>query len=351
MAQPQAEETYDGTFNVRDYGAVGDGDTDDGPAIQAAINAAHNGQNVTSGRVLFPPGAYGTTQELEWKNCHLVGMFPNNSTRIIWNGPEGGTCLTKTDNSFGELSGINFRTGFSGGYQVFGKGDIIPGRWVHLTEKLVDKNLNIRNVHFMACSIAAIETVRWVNFHLRDIRWDQNSSGYAIKLVNTGQMNLASFVLDSFTYDHQGTAPGFIRVENANNSSNLGTFHVSNGRMEINTPWVDEQAILSYGAVDRTPDKGPKPRAVGWHLSDMTLDITGNGAMENAVVLYRDTNDTMSSESLMLTNFRSQGLQEVLGGTWPAGWTNYPNGDHYMRLVVTRDYMIEEPLLGEAVTS
>lgn len=48
-----------GFYNVKDYGAVGDGVTDDTAAIQAAINASFT---VTSrGTVWFPPGVYGIT--------------------------------------------------------------------------------------------------------------------------------------------------------------------------------------------------------------------------------------------------------------------------------------------------
>ena len=44
-----------GVFNVRDYGAKGDGKTLDSPAINAAIEAAvHDG----GGQVLLPAGTY-----------------------------------------------------------------------------------------------------------------------------------------------------------------------------------------------------------------------------------------------------------------------------------------------------
>ena len=48
-------------FNVKDYGAAGNGSTDDAPAIQAAIAAAQ--ATPYGGRVYFPPGIYyiGTT--------------------------------------------------------------------------------------------------------------------------------------------------------------------------------------------------------------------------------------------------------------------------------------------------
>jgi hypothetical protein len=48
-------------YNVKEYGAVGDGSTNDSVAIQAAIKAAQT--TVSGGRVYFPPGIYytGTT--------------------------------------------------------------------------------------------------------------------------------------------------------------------------------------------------------------------------------------------------------------------------------------------------
>lgn len=48
--------------NVLDYGAVGDGATDDTAAIQAAINAVNNG--TYSGAVFFPAGVYKITNSL-----------------------------------------------------------------------------------------------------------------------------------------------------------------------------------------------------------------------------------------------------------------------------------------------
>src|SRR5262245_6166655 len=44
------------TFDVKEFGAKGDGVTDDTPAIQSAINAAH--RNVGGGIVHFAKGTY-----------------------------------------------------------------------------------------------------------------------------------------------------------------------------------------------------------------------------------------------------------------------------------------------------
>lgn len=64
-------------FDVHDYGAVGDGDTDDTTAIQEAIAAAMP----VSGTVFLPHGSYGISAELQ-----LLG--PNQSVTLVGEGPE-----------------------------------------------------------------------------------------------------------------------------------------------------------------------------------------------------------------------------------------------------------------------
>lgn len=63
--------------SVKEYGAVGDGSADDGPEIQAAIDAAAN-TAASLGRgqtVIFPAGQYKTNQTLELKKgVDLVGV-------------------------------------------------------------------------------------------------------------------------------------------------------------------------------------------------------------------------------------------------------------------------------------
>lgn len=52
------------TVSVKDFGAVGDGMTDDTVAIQAAINA----KAATGGEIFFPSGTYKITASLTWYN-------------------------------------------------------------------------------------------------------------------------------------------------------------------------------------------------------------------------------------------------------------------------------------------
>jgi hypothetical protein len=57
-------------FNVLDFGATGNGTTDDAPAIQAALNSV--GSTNPGSKLYFPPGTYLLNSELEIKSSvHL----------------------------------------------------------------------------------------------------------------------------------------------------------------------------------------------------------------------------------------------------------------------------------------
>src|SRR6266403_5497165 len=74
-------------FNVKDFGAKGDGSTDDTTAIQNAINAAMTtGVNSLGGAIVFfPPGQYKVTASLVdtaapgGTNIQLIGSGRTNT--------------------------------------------------------------------------------------------------------------------------------------------------------------------------------------------------------------------------------------------------------------------------------
>ncbi|MCF6205336.1 MAG: hypothetical protein L3J47_00385 [Sulfurovum sp.] len=70
-----------GTFNVRSYGAVGDGVTDDTAAISAASFAAGNG-----GTVYLPSGTYLVSSTINYSARRFVGEH-------FWRESQGGTVL------------------------------------------------------------------------------------------------------------------------------------------------------------------------------------------------------------------------------------------------------------------
>jgi hypothetical protein len=95
-------------FNVKEFGAVGDGVNDDAASIQAAINAALQ----TNGVVWFPAGNYnvGTTLLLGDGNQNGVSLAGAGAygTVLRWVGPIDGTLLKVDRATFYRISGLNF---------------------------------------------------------------------------------------------------------------------------------------------------------------------------------------------------------------------------------------------------
>jgi len=95
-------------FNVKDYGAVGDGVADDTVAIQAAITAASAG--VANGTVWFPSGKYLVTAPLGG-NASLKGSggYPNSANMgslIIYEGTDGDSFFNSSNS--GSVEGLGF---------------------------------------------------------------------------------------------------------------------------------------------------------------------------------------------------------------------------------------------------
>jgi hypothetical protein len=68
--------------NVRQYGAKGDGTTDDSSAISSALSAISS----TGGTLFFPPGTYITGNQTLLPNVHIVGAGLGNTTIKLKNG-------------------------------------------------------------------------------------------------------------------------------------------------------------------------------------------------------------------------------------------------------------------------
>ncbi|BAS16561.1 conserved hypothetical protein [Arthrobacter sp. Hiyo8] len=117
-------------FNVKAYGAKGDGSTDDASAIQAAIDAANNGGGIAAntaggGVVWFPTGTYivGTTLTL-YGGTHLRGtgpggdVFSDTDANLPFRGTAlklksgANTDLVKTAN-FAALTGVSSPSAYS----------------------------------------------------------------------------------------------------------------------------------------------------------------------------------------------------------------------------------------------
>lgn len=87
-------------FNVKDYGALGNGVADDTVAIQNAINAA----GTNGGQVFFPAGQYKINSSSPLNNTHdavtFMGSGVSNTKIVIGSGFTGSAAITNTGNYF-----------------------------------------------------------------------------------------------------------------------------------------------------------------------------------------------------------------------------------------------------------
>lgn len=110
-----------GWYNVKNYGAVGDGVADDAGAIQAAINAAYADGG---GKVVLPPGVFDCSTALEVKdNVHLVG---SGDATVIHNTAVGGDDITAMPIITGNLGDITTSSGLTA-EQIYLLDAVSPG--------------------------------------------------------------------------------------------------------------------------------------------------------------------------------------------------------------------------------
>ena len=92
--------------NVKDFGAVGDGEADDTAALQKAFDGLANGTVV-----FLPAGIYKITDTLKWRSRkgRLVGTAVigcGEKTQIVWGGPAGGRMIQDSGLSLARYFGF-----------------------------------------------------------------------------------------------------------------------------------------------------------------------------------------------------------------------------------------------------
>lgn len=136
-------------FDVRDYGAAGDGTTDDTTAIRAAIAAAMP----VSGTVFLPHGTYGISAELQ-----LLGV--DRSVTLIGEGQESSVVKALTSTSRISWGGAPAGVG-GGGQTIFGRPSLSHG-W------MFDGNL----IATQGITVGFAGYGTWQNIHVKRVNGD-----------------------------------------------------------------------------------------------------------------------------------------------------------------------------------
>jgi hypothetical protein len=311
------------SYNVQAFGAVGDGVTDDTAAIQAAIDAAdantfnppYGPGNTGAPDVFFPPGNYLISSPLDWTGCNLVGDWPNSSVQIIWAGAAGATVITKNAASAGgdsycHLKGICFAPGVNE-----------PATWVAYPA-VNDMNI-VEYCEFNGCTGDALTVGGWVKCNWHHIRWNE-CGGYAIALAGT--IARASFSISDFHYGHDrgsGGGSGFMSVTNPT-GSDLGQIRVVNGRLELNTAWAGNQAVINYSPSTNN----------GWQLVRFCVEsviIASDVSVATYVLLYQQGHT--QGLSLQVSEFQSV-FGAILGGLLPTGFPTLAGKGTWQHLMI-----------------
>jgi len=85
VAQKTTPNPYTATFNVKDYGAVGDGATNDTAAIRNAIAAATNNGG---GTIYFPTGTYAVCPDIDNPANTVIFKVNGSNLHFLGDGPE-----------------------------------------------------------------------------------------------------------------------------------------------------------------------------------------------------------------------------------------------------------------------
>lgn len=323
-------------LDVYMFGCYMDGSTDDSGNLQKAENYIGSLDDGTTGnRVLrFGPGVMALESGITWKGGWWEGEGSTSGTRVIWNGTAGVTAITRQNAiigglSFASIKGINFR-----------KGSAKPGTWLDCTSaEFVDALFNLEDVHFYGATSDMIKLKGWLNLYWRKVRFDE-FTGYALSTGTTtlasGPQYLGVFHIDDFTADSKGACAGVFEIDNSTlNGSNLGPIHISNCRIELNdAPMTGNKGIITL----KQTNTSPSARAIGLHLDNFTVQIVGAAQGTGDSLIYRETTDTAGNESIMFTNVRQEGLDSIVGGTWPTYWPTIPLVVNYGQLAINTHF-------------
>ena len=271
-------------YDVTQFGAVGNGVTDDTAAIQAAFNACYNGGVAPYGGVVeFPgPHSYVVSSTISaYDSCQIEGVVSSSSVanapvRILWNGAAAGTVSAIT--SFSVTSGMATFTAAN---------TLTAGQWVDIegltTSSGVQLNRNIAQVSATGLSSTQFEIP--VNNGATTLTSDSGTA-------TTVNVMLA---LDSNARYEQSISNVEFALAPSATTGSLQVDVYFGGRVDTGThvlnTWAQQATEYGYyfanGGINVDFDKGWRCDAVGisciyWRVGAQDSFGIANGTVDNA---------------------------------------------------------------------
>lgn len=231
-----------GEINVKDFGAIGDGNADDKAAIQSAIDYAEARSISPQGSpiVVFPTGRYrigssGDSTGIVIKEANVQGSGPFGCT-LVWGGDANGTCVQWE---------AKFRKFFSGfRFSSFEKTVNDPKYWIdatYVSEASIIPKLDygdfFSNLFFEQTSTVTdachMNLPKIINFYCSKMRFQAAPHLIRIEQFTTASANRV-FAMQDWTTDFNQFADGGVKslfkVDMPGNASL--TLALSNARIE-----------------------------------------------------------------------------------------------------------------------
>ena len=280
--------------NVRDYGAKGDGVTDDGAAIQQTIC-----ENIGRRMVYFPNGTYRVTRRLEGKDCsgkwtpflRLIGQERDRVTIVLADGATG------FGNAANPRAVIHTASGeFTGGqgwnHPETGAGNEAFGNYVeHLTVD-AGNNAGAIGIDFAASNWGAVRDVA--------VR-GQGTVGLSLARAVNGPLLVKKVSIDGFNV-------GLLTAVSEYGAT-IEHVHVSHQRSAGLRNEGGALAVRGYWSINRVPAIVNVPSTAQVVMVDARLE--GGAAGTPAIINPWDEN-RYHKASLFLRNVRTEGYAALV---------------------------------------
>lgn len=326
------------SFNVKRYGAVGDGVTDDTAAIQAAIDAAVS-SSVSTGTVYFPPGTYNIDDLLTVSYRHgtvIQGAGPGVTT-IEQQTDNAGILRFVTDPFAHDITVRDLTLAYAAQQENTDTGAIAIDLWGDANAQphfLLFENLTISKAHYgIKASNTADHTMPFVTT-VRNISFS-NQAGPAISVMSSG--GKPAWIVEQIYLE-----PGTGNAKPSGYAIELSGVSWVSRNVTVDS-WLDE---VFYS------DGSPVPVLLdNWHLEGGTQTDTGttnifyianSGFIARDIRIYQTFNASGGSFFLIFGDGNAGSLCVVDGmassSTLTAGSlypTRFDNGvDAYIRGIV-----------------